>query len=98
MSLMLIFTDFSVNSIKESLLKTIKYYESEFSIKHITESNNKENSTYKKILNEGKYSVFDKYVLNTLQWAYQHFAYNRKQSLKNIYELCGNFKILKRAK
>ena len=31
-------------------------------------------------------------MLILLQWAYQHFAYNRKQSLKNIYELCGNFK------
>jgi len=86
------FSNYSANSIKESLLKTIKYYDSEFSLKHISKSNNKENNIYRKIINEEKYSAFEKYVLILLQWAYQHFAYNRKQSLKNIYELCGNFK------
>lgn len=85
------FANFSENSIEESLLKSIRYYEAEFSLEHISKSNEKENKTYKKILNEDRYSEFDKYVLILLQWAYQHFAYNRKQSLKNIYELCCNY-------
>ncbi len=31
-------------------------------------------------------------VLVLLQWVYEHFAYNRRQSIKNVYELCSSFK------
>ena len=85
------FAEFSKNTIKESMLKSIRYYETDFSLEDISMSNEKENKTYKKILTKQRYSQFDKYVLILLQWAYQHFAYNRKQSLKNIYENCSKF-------
>lgn len=85
------FAEFSEDSIKESLLKSIRYYEADFSLEDIAKSNEKEHKTYKKILTEQRYSQFDKYILILLQWAYQHFAYNRKQSLKNIYENCSKF-------
>ncbi len=57
----------------------------------IVKSDNKENQIYKKILAEQRYSQLDKYILILLQWAYQHLTYNRKQSLKNIYENCSKF-------
>lgn len=85
------FAEFSNHTIKESLLKSIRYYETDFSLKEISISENKENKIFKKILSEQRYSQFDKYILILLQWAYQHFAYNRKQSLKNIYENCSKF-------
>ncbi|GAB6283437.1 MAG: hypothetical protein STSR0008_22040 [Ignavibacterium sp.] len=79
------YTNYSDESIKQSLLKTINKYDSDFSLSAI-ESEEKY-SNYKKILNapEG-YSEIDKYILILLQWSYDNFAYNRRQSLKNIYE------------
>lgn len=85
------FSDYSDSLIENQLLSTIKYYETDFSFEKILDSNNKHDNIYKKILNESRYSFIDKYILILLQWAYQHFAGNRKQSLKNIYENCSDF-------
>ena len=85
------FAEFSDKTVQESLLKSIRYYEADFSLKEILKSEDKENKIFKKILIEQRYSELDKYILILLQWAYQHFAYNRKQSLKNIYENCSKF-------
>lgn len=85
------FADFSDNTINKALLGTIRFYEKDFSIESILQSKDNQNPTYKKILNENKYTIFDKNILMLLQWAYQHFAYNRKQSLKNIYENCSKY-------
>ena len=84
------FTEFSEESIKESLLFTIKEYDKEFSFDTILID--EKYSTYKKILNAPtNYSLIDKYILILLQWSYDNFAYNRIQSLKNIYENCCDF-------
>ncbi len=79
------YTNYSDESIKQSLLKTITRYDAEFSYSAI--ETEEKYSNYKKIFNapEG-YSEIDKYILILLQWSYDNFAYNRRQSLKNIYE------------
>jgi ATP-dependent DNA helicase RecQ len=72
------------------LLFTIKEYDKEFSFDTILID--EKYSTYKKILNApANYSLIDKYILILLQWSYDNFAYNRRQSLKNIYENCCDF-------
>jgi ATP-dependent DNA helicase RecQ len=84
------YSEFDSISIKNSLLKTINKYDPDFSFASLnTEA---KYSTYRRILNapEG-YSDFDKYILILLQWSYDNFAYNRRQSLKNIYENCCEF-------
>ena len=84
------FTNFSNQTIQESLLNTIKKYDSEFSLEAIRTE--KKYSLYKKILNAPEsYSETDKYIFILLQWSYDNFAYNRRQSLKNIYENCYHF-------
>ena len=84
------FAEFSEESIKQSLLFTIKEYDKEFSFDTILID--EKYSTYKKILNAPtNYSIIDKYILILLQWSYDNFAYNRRQSLKNIYENCCDF-------
>lgn len=84
------FAEFSEESIKESLLFTIKEYDKEFSFDTILID--EKYGTYKKILNAPtNYSLIDKYILILLQWSYDNFAYNRRQSLKNIYENCCDF-------
>jgi ATP-dependent DNA helicase RecQ len=66
------YANYTLESIKESLLNTIRKYEPDFAF-----------------VDDGL--DFDKCVLLLLQWVYDHFAYNRRQSLKNIYESCCEF-------
>ncbi|MCB9187157.1 MAG: RecQ family ATP-dependent DNA helicase [Flavobacteriales bacterium] len=81
------YSEFDSESIRRSLLQTIRKYDSGFSFAAIETL--PKYATYKKIVNapEG-YSEFDKYLLILLQWSYDNFAYNRRQSLKSIYENC----------
>jgi ATP-dependent DNA helicase RecQ len=84
------FAQFSDNSIKYSLLSTINKYDKEFSFEAVFLED--KYRTYKKILSAPDgYSETDKYILILLQWSYDNFAYNRRKSLKDIYELCCNF-------
>lgn len=85
------FSNFSEETIKDSLLKTIQEYDKEFSFDAVlTEEKYR---TYKKIITNAPpdYSLTDKYILILLQWSYDNFTYNRRQSLKNIYENCCAF-------
>jgi ATP-dependent DNA helicase RecQ len=84
------FANFSNQTIQESLLNTIRKYDSEFSFEAVIAD--EKYSLYKKILNAPEsYSETDKHILILLQWSYDNFAYNRRQSLKNIYENCCDF-------
>ncbi len=84
------FSNYSNRTIKESLLSTIKKYDTEFSFEAILAED--KYPVYKKILNASEdYSEIDKFILILLQWSYDNFAYNRRQSLKNIYENCSDF-------
>lgn len=81
------FTAFDYTSIKQSLLNTIKKYDPDFSFGSIRMESKYAN--YQRIFDAPEeYSDFDKSVLILLQWSYDNFAYNRRQSLKNIYENC----------
>ena len=85
------YSDFNSNSIKNALLETINKYDHSFSIESInTES---KYALYRRILNEAPngYTDFDKFILLLLQWSYDNFANNRRQSLKHIYENCCDF-------
>lgn len=84
------YSDYDTMSIKQSLLQTINKYDSRFSFDSI--DTDSKYSTYKKILNAPEnYTEFDKLVMILLQWSYDNFAYNRRQSLKNVYENCSEF-------
>jgi len=84
------FANFSNRTIQASLLSAIRKYDSEFSFESIL--TDEKDSVYKKILRApDSYSETDKHILILLQWAYDKFAYNRRQSLKNIYENCCDF-------
>jgi len=84
------YSEFDSVSIRNSLLKTINKYDPDFTFNSIHIES--KYSTYRKILNAPEeYSDFDKNILILLQWSYDNFAYNRRQSLKNIYENCCEF-------
>lgn len=78
------YTNYNDDSIKTALERTISKYDNEFSF--VTIEDDEKYADYKKILETDKLSTLDKYILILLQWSYDNFAYNRRQSLKNIYE------------
>jgi ATP-dependent DNA helicase RecQ len=80
--------NYTADSVRLHLEKTISKYDSRFSIKSITESED-----YKKYgdIFKSKDNVISKCVLILINWIYDHFTENRKQSLKTIYENCSNY-------
>jgi len=85
------YKQFTIDSIENSLLNTIRKYDNEFLFKKVLSLNKEQDRLYIKILTEKRYSKLDKYILILLQWSYNNFTYNRRQSLKNIYENCCDF-------
>jgi ATP-dependent DNA helicase RecQ len=84
------FCHFDELSIRKCLLKTINKYDAEFSFELALSE--ERYSAYRKILQAPNlYSEVDKNVLILLQWSYDNFAYNRRESLKNIYENCCDY-------
>lgn len=82
------FTDFSDITIKDSLKRTITKYDKGFDFESM--QGNDVYLNYDKIWNK-QVPFQDKCIVLLLQWAYDHFAYNRRQSLKNIYENCEDY-------
>lgn len=82
------FREYDEESIESAVLQTIRKYDKQFEVSRI--DSNPDYETYRKILFEApeEYTSFDRNVLLLLQWSYDNFAYNRRQSLKTIYESC----------
>lgn len=68
------------NSIQNSLLKFIKKYEDNFDF-----DTKQAHIKYTQIFHRNDLSTFEKSALILLQWSYDKFAYNRRQSLQNVY-------------
>ncbi len=82
------FSDFSDETIKANLKETINKYDKEFDFEKL-----KEKDLYKHYYEiwSKQAPLKDRCIVLLLQWAYNHFAYNRRQSLKNIYENCSDY-------
>lgn len=84
------YANFSEEEIRQALLRTINKYDKEFSLEAIHKD--VKYSLYRRILNApNDFSDTDKCILILLQWSYDNFAYNRRKSLKDIYELSCAF-------
>ena len=85
------FREYSEGSVKESLIATIRKYDRDFSFESLLKE--ERHGAYRKILIQAPadYTEVDKMILILLQWSYDNFAYNRRQSLKTIYEHCTVF-------
>lgn len=76
------------SQLEESIISTIRKYEPTFEFNDIFES---ENQYYKQIcttFSAGKIDKTQLIFLILLLWSYEHFVYNRRQSLKTVYEQC----------
>jgi ATP-dependent DNA helicase RecQ len=80
------FGSFSERTIVENIQRTINKYDKEFSLEAL--STNDLYHAYALTWNKDV-PVIHKCIVLLLQWAYDHFAYNRRQSLKDLYELCS---------
>lgn len=74
---------FTEESIKTTLLKFIKKYVDDFEF-----DNHSERIKYTNILKDAELSKFERLVKILLQWSYDKFGTNRRESLKNVYENC----------
>jgi ATP-dependent DNA helicase RecQ len=77
------YNTFTDESIKNTLLKFIKKYVDDFEF-----DNHSERIKYTNILTDTELSKFERLVKILLQWSYDKFGTNRRESLKNVYENC----------
>jgi len=84
---------FNKETIRDALLANIHKYDKEFSLEKVINNEEERYRIYRRILVEAppQYTIIDKYIFLLLQWSYNNFAYNRRQSLKNIYENCCDY-------
>lgn len=74
------YENYTENSIQQTLLKFIKKYEDNFDF-----DTKQAHIKYTQIFHRNDLSTFEKSALILLQWSYDKFAYNRRQSLQNVY-------------
>jgi len=74
--------------VRKTLESTIQKYEPDFLISNVLASPNGKYQTLVKMKRGNKLSDIEFYITILLLWSYEHFAYNRRQSLKNVYEQC----------
>lgn len=77
------YNTFTEESIKSTLLKFIKKYVDDFEF-----DNHSDRIKYTNILNNTELPKFERLVKILLQWSYDKFGSNRRESLKNVYENC----------
>lgn len=77
------YSTFNEESIKSTLLKFIKKYVDDFEF-----DNHSDRIKYTNILNDTELPKFERLVKILLQWSYDKFGTNRRESLKNVYENC----------
>jgi len=80
------YKDYTNETIKETLLKFIQKYINDFEF-----DNHPDRLKYTTIFDDLASSEFEKCVRVLLQWSYDKFGANRRESLKNVYNTCLNY-------
>lgn len=80
------FKEHDKKDVQETMIKTIEKYDKDFSIDQLrAEGSKRYHITFSQ---EVKLAEIEIYFVDLLLWSYEHFAYNRRQSLKNVYDNC----------
>lgn len=79
----------TTEQIRNNLEKSISKYDEEFTLDEILTNPSNHYRTLVEFKNSGRFDDIRFYFLILLLWSYEHFAYNRRQSLKNVYEQCS---------
>lgn len=78
--------DTSIEAVADSLNKYINKYDPEFDINNLSQDRYKK---YIKILKKPGEDKIYKYICILIQWNYDNVFYGRRQSLKNLVDLCN---------
>jgi ATP-dependent DNA helicase RecQ len=81
------FENIDDESIFKALINYIKKYDKEFSLSE----ENSINQKYVSIYNKKYLKNYEKSIKILLEWGYDNIVYNRRQSIKNILELCDEY-------
>ena len=77
------YSNFTEDSTATTLLKFIKKYVDDFEF-----DNHPDRIKYSTILQDSELTKLERFVKVLLQWSYDKFGTNRRESLKNVYENC----------
>ncbi len=80
----------SDDQLRHNLEKRLKKYDSGYTLNAIFESSNPFHQLLCERLHNRRINHTQFVFLVLLLWSYDHFAYNRRQSLKTVYEQCGD--------
>jgi ATP-dependent DNA helicase RecQ len=76
--------------LQSNLERKLRKYDTAFKLDDIFQSSNPYHSILCERLHNGAIDKTQFIFLVLLLWSYDHFAYNRRQSLKTVYEQCSN--------
>jgi ATP-dependent DNA helicase RecQ len=77
------------DQLQVNLERTVKKYDPDFSLDDVPSSDNKYFQILCERLNSRRINQIQFIFLVLLVWSYDHFVYNRRQSLKTVYEQCS---------
>ncbi len=86
-----VFERFSENHVLDRLHEYIHKYDPKFTLKTVSGSD----SNYKKyidIYNRQDVNLLERVLTIVIEWGYDNIVYQRRQSIKNVIDLCDNFK------
>ena len=75
---------YTEKSVREKFLTYVRRYYAEFSLDDKSGNYDK----YINILENNKYKEYTRYMHALVQWSYDNIVYNRKQTIKNIFDIC----------
>lgn len=78
---------YSIKSVQENLFRYIKRYDPTFSLDDTTHRYAK----YIDILKNESMKEYTRYMNVLVEWSYDNIVYNRRQTIKNMMQLCDNF-------
>lgn len=84
------FSCINEDGLQSNLETTVRKYEPTFHLSDILSSNNDFYVILNDRLESGSLSKTQYIFLVLLVWSYDHFVYNRRQSLKTVYEQCSD--------
>ena len=79
--------NYSVETVKDSLFAYIRRYDPEFS----ETSSHSKHVEYIEILNDNTLKPYVRLMKVLLKWSYDNIVYQRRQTIKNMKDLCDNF-------
>jgi len=83
------FQDFNEKTVKEAFIAYVKKYDIEF---HIYEKyRSKKYQKFYNIIDNINLGIYERYIRALIQWNYDNVIYHRRQSLKNLVELCEDY-------